>query len=131
MSYHLSLHSPYGTLNRNDDAYAPSLFNRLIGALDEGATSFHRHLEADETDEAYSFSIALPGYKRGEIEVTVSQDAHLSIVASKAARQSVTRCLSLPSDADAEKVSAKLEDGVLYIVAPKRATAKPRKVEVT
>ena len=40
------------------------------------------------------------------------------------------RVLPLPMPIDADKVEAKLRDGVLTITMPKAETAKPRKIEV-
>ena len=39
--------------------------------------------------------------------------------------------ISLPTDVDAEHVSAELADGVLSVRVPKTETAKPRQIEVT
>jgi HSP20 family protein len=41
-----------------------------------------------------------------------------------------TRTLRLPVDIDADKVNARLQDGVLTVMLPKAEAAKPRKVEV-
>jgi len=40
------------------------------------------------------------------------------------------RVITLPSDVDAEKVEAKLHNGVLTIALPKAETARPHKIEV-
>jgi len=41
-----------------------------------------------------------------------------------------TRTLSLPWDIDADRVEARLQDGVLAIKLPKAETSKPKKVKV-
>jgi len=41
-----------------------------------------------------------------------------------------TRTLTLPWEIDADKVEAKLQDGVLTLKLPKSETAKPKKVQV-
>ncbi len=41
-----------------------------------------------------------------------------------------TRVIHLPVEVDAEKVTAKLENGVLLITLPKAEAAKPRKIQV-
>ena len=41
------------------------------------------------------------------------------------------RSFVLSSELDTDKVDARLKDGVLSIHIPKRAEAKPRKIEVT
>lgn len=40
------------------------------------------------------------------------------------------RVITLPSDVDADKVEAKLHNGVLTITLPKAETARPHKIEV-
>lgn len=42
-----------------------------------------------------------------------------------------TRRFSLPTNIDAEHIEAKLENGVLSVLLPKAAEAKPRQIEVT
>jgi len=41
-----------------------------------------------------------------------------------------SRVVRLPVDVDADRVQAKLRDGVLHLTLPKAETAKPRKVQV-
>jgi HSP20 family protein len=41
-----------------------------------------------------------------------------------------TRTIMLPDEVEAEKIQAKLSDGVMTIRLPKSATARPRKIEV-
>lgn len=95
---------------------------------------------ADETDTAYTFTLALPGFKKGDVSVEVN-DGTLSISASRGGGKveegktvhghSVSRFITLPTDVDLNKVEAKLEDGLLTITAAKEAAAVPRKVIVT
>lgn len=40
------------------------------------------------------------------------------------------RVLVLPGDVDAERVTAHYRDGILRVTAPRRETAKPRRIEV-
>ena len=42
-----------------------------------------------------------------------------------------TRSLTLPSDVDSAKVSAKLKDGILVLTLPKSEVAKPRQISIT
>lgn len=39
--------------------------------------------------------------------------------------------MSLPADADAERISAELADGVLTVRVPRAEKAKPRRIEIT
>ncbi|MFQ5904001.1 MAG: Hsp20/alpha crystallin family protein, partial [Candidatus Binatia bacterium] len=44
---------------------------------------------------------------------------------------SFTRAFRLPDSVDAEKVSARYQDGVLTVTLPKREELKPKKVKVS
>ncbi len=41
-----------------------------------------------------------------------------------------SRAIALPGDIDADKITAKMTDGILEIVVPKAERAKPRQIEV-
>jgi len=45
-------------------------------------------------------------------------------------QQRFNRTFKLPATVDVEKISAKLEDGVLTLVLPKRAEAQPRQIKI-
>ncbi|MBL8091908.1 MAG: Hsp20/alpha crystallin family protein, partial [Anaerolineales bacterium] len=40
------------------------------------------------------------------------------------------RTLRMPAEIDAEKVEAKIEDGVLTLTLPKAESAKPKKIKI-
>jgi HSP20 family protein len=42
-----------------------------------------------------------------------------------------SRVLAMPSDIDADRIEAKLEDGILTVVVPKAEAAKPRQIKVS
>lgn len=41
-----------------------------------------------------------------------------------------SRSFTLPNDVDAEKVEAKLKDGILYLTLPKSEAAKPKQITI-
>lgn len=93
-------------------------------------------------DTAY-VEAELPGLSMDEIEVLVTGD-ELSINGERKiagpenaqyhrrerASGRFSRVLTLPWAIDAEKVEAKLHDGVLTVTLPKSESAKPKKVKV-
>jgi HSP20 family protein len=50
---------------------------------------------------------------------------------SERSSASFTRSLTLPSDVDADKVSASLKDGILLLKLPKSEAAKPRQISIS
>ncbi|MCH7702544.1 MAG: Hsp20/alpha crystallin family protein [Planctomycetes bacterium] len=97
-----------------------------------------------EDDNHLYAEAEVPGLKLDDLEITLMGN-ELTIKGTReacAAQEGVsyhrrerscrsfTRVVRLPSDIDAEKVSARLENGVLTVTIPKAETARPRKIEV-
>jgi HSP20 family protein len=87
----------------------------------------------------------LPGVEKDDIEVTFAGD-YLTIKAERKFGEEVkegefyrhelgfgelTRTVTLPAEVDAEKIHAKLEDGILTVSLPKLRVEKRRTVKVT
>lgn len=87
--------------------------------------------------------VELPGLTMDDVEVLVMDDT-LTIKGEFAEQNvedatvyrcerrygSFERAFKLPADIDAEKVEARLRDGLLTITLPKLASAQPRKIKV-
>ena len=97
----------------------------------------------EETDDAYVVEIDLPGVKRDDIDIQLS-DRQLTVSGEikEKERTGILRrrtrrvgqfsySVTLPADVDADKVSAHLDDGVLTVRVPKPEQAKPRRIEIT
>ena len=87
----------------------------------------------------------LPGFKKADLDINMEQGV-LNISGSRKPEKdeeaterytserpfgSFSRSFTLPFDIDPEKVSAKLDNGVLEIRLPKSEQAKPRQIDVT
>ncbi len=86
----------------------------------------------------------LPGFELEDLEIFVSGENHLSMKgerkqpnqegASWHRRErgfgAFSRTIELPSDVDADKVTANLKAGILTITLPKKEEVKPRRIEV-
>lgn len=107
-----------------------------------GARTFPA-LNAWEDDQNLYLEAEVPGTKMDDIEVVVVNN-ELTVKGERpdAAQEGVsyhrrergvgtfTRHVRLPIAIDADKVEAKLTDGVLTITLPKSAAARPRKIQV-
>ncbi len=97
-----------------------------------------------ETDDSVVVKAELPGFSREQIDLEV-RDRVLTLRGERKAEKEVKgeryhrmeraygafqRSFSLPSGVEEEKISATLKNGVLEIVLPKRAEAKPRQIKV-
>ncbi|MCE9577197.1 MAG: Hsp20/alpha crystallin family protein [Deltaproteobacteria bacterium] len=140
MSLHItrrdSDRSPFG-LARELLGWDPFTYGRV-------AQTFTPTFEVKETAEAFVVRADLPGVKESDLDVSVHNGV-LSISGSRAAEQrqegdsfyvyerqfgSFSRSFGLPESADAEKVEARLEQGVLQLTIGKKVQAKPRKIEL-
>jgi len=114
----------------------------------EGAlTAFSPSVNTREGEFAYHIEVDLPGVKKEDIHVDVSEDNVLTISGERKTKEEVkekdyykcessygkfSRSFTLPSNADAESISANSEDAVLEVVIPKLKEAKSasRKIAV-
>jgi HSP20 family protein len=91
-----------------------------------------------ETDKQYDVAVAAPGMKKDDFKIDLEGDM-LTISAEKAETKeekdkqynrreynysSFRRSFTLPEGVKRDKIEAKYEDGVLYLVLPKNETAK-------
>lgn len=96
-----------------------------------------------ETSEGYWVELPLPGVKSEALELSVQQN----LLTIKAERRGATpenaqtlwqgfgpgrlhQTLTLPGEVDAERVEARLEDGVLRLHLPKAEHLRPRQIKV-
>ena len=122
--------------------------NRLFGrtyAGDGGVESaWMPPLDVSETQDRFEVTLELPGIDPADVDVSV-EDSVLTVqgerkLGSETDQESFhrierrygrfVRSLSLPSTADAERIEATFDKGVLSIRVPKVEQAKPKKITV-
>ena len=93
-----------------------------------------------EEDDAYVLSALVPGLKAEALNIQVLENV-VSIEGEYKAEEAefllnelpsgtFRRTLRLPNEVDAEKVEAKIADGVLTLTLPKAESARPKKIKV-
>ena len=98
-----------------------------------------------ETDADYQIDVELPAVSADDLNVTVA-DGVLTVSGERKSEDrseekgrvhrverrfgKFVRNFQLPEDADFESITAQSRDGVLYLAIAKRASAKPRNIEV-
>jgi HSP20 family protein len=108
------------------------------------ASAFVPAFEVKETNDAFVLKGDIPGVAEADLDIGV----HNNVLTVSGTRQSeerkegesfalyerqygsFSRSFSLPDTADAERVEAKLDAGVLTLTIWKKAEAKPRKIAV-
>lgn len=104
--------------------------------------------EASSNDKAYDISMELPGVSEDDIELTVEEGV-VTVRGEKKTQQekkgdtwyfserqygAFRRSFRLPEDADGDKASARMIDGVLHVSVPKRsveAAKEGRKINIS
>ena len=111
----------------------------LSGALDQWSPL----ADVEETDDAYTVEIDLPGVAREDVDIQLD-DRRLTVsgdIEEKERKGILHRrtrrvgrfhySVTLPGDVDADDVSAQMHDGVLTVRVPKSAQAKPRRIPIS
>lgn len=96
------------------------------------ASAFRESIE--EKDDAFVLQIDLPALRKEELKVDF-KDRILTLTASPSDERpfaaSGTRAWKIAPDLDETAISAKLENGVLELILPKRKPASPEPLNIT
>jgi HSP20 family protein len=109
---------------------------------DEEAPLWVPDVDIEETDDAWIVEAEVPGVNREDVNVEV-RDSELMITGEIKERERAgvlrrrTRRVgrfeyrvTLPGDADPDRIEATLDDGILTLRVPKPEQARPRRIEV-
>ena len=101
-------------------------------------------IDVIENEHEYTVNCEIPGMEQKDIDVSIASNV-LTIKGEKKTEQeskdgkyykketwsgSFQRTLPLPGSVDSGKISAKLKDGVLTVLLPKKEEAKPKQISV-
>ncbi|MGB6164494.1 MAG: Hsp20/alpha crystallin family protein [Pseudonocardiaceae bacterium] len=127
----------YRLLTQAHDQEAPG-----IGAT--SAPAWAPPVDISERKDAYVLTVELPGVKVEDLDIAF-QDGLLTIQGERTLTRDSTdeqfhvlerryglfrRSITLPLHVKADAIEASAEDGVLQVVVPKVAEAKPKRIEV-
>lgn len=119
--------------------------NRLFERWDPQTTeAVYPPVNIWEDDDSVHLEAELPGFRMEDLEIYVTGHDQFSIkgqrqpnVPAKAVQHrqerffgNFTRAFTLPTPVDADKVEARLENGILRVRLRKQEQAKPRKIAV-
>lgn len=119
----------------------PYPFRRMARRMDSQPQQRALGVNIREEDEAYILSALVPGLKAEDLNIQVLDDV-LNIEGEYKAQEaeyllnelpngSFRRTLRLPSAVEADKVEARIVDGVLTLTLPKAESARPKKIQVS
>ncbi|GEC72075.1 HSP20 family protein [Flavobacterium flevense] len=127
----------------------PGLFDRFFNNDFEGwnrnnfsmTNTTLPNLNIKETKDSFLVEVAAPGFEKSDFKIELNNDL-LTISSEKKVNnelkdgeritkqefsyQSFSRSFTLPEHVDEEKISAKYENGILFIDIPKKEEAKPK-----
>jgi HSP20 family protein len=97
-----------------------------------------------EDGDAFHVQVEVPGLTQEQVQVSVTNKNQLTIQGERLPEEAgkgrwhrrergfgrFQRVLKLPTPVDAERVEAKLENGLLQLTLPKAEEAKPRRIAV-
>ena len=98
-------------------------------------------VNVSEQDDAYVLSALVPGLKAEDLNIQVLenvvsiegeyQSADNDYLLNELPRGSFRRTLRMPTEIQAEKVEAKITDGVLTLNLPKAESSRPKRISIS
>lgn len=133
---------------RRTQNWLPSIFNDFFdNDWMEKANSTAPAINVYETDKNYTIELAAPGMTKDDFKINVDEDDNLIISMEKKVDDSekdkktgrylrrefsyskFEQCMILPDDVSKDKISAKVENGVLEIDLPKLSESEIKKTQ--
>lgn len=119
----------------------PYPFRRVVRRLAEQPRGHSLRVNVRENEDAYTLYALVPGLKAEDVNIQVLEnvvsiegeykaDENSEFILSEIPQGDFSRTLRMPSEIDAEKVEAKILDGVLTLTLPKAESARPKKIKV-
>lgn len=140
--------TPWSASRRSPDLF--SQFEEFINEFDRGLTpslaraglDFSPALDMEEKDNAYLVSVDLPGMKKDEIKVDLSDN--VLTISGERTRETkggegrysertygrFSRSFTLPTQVKSDKIEAHFENGVLHINLPKAEGARSHSIKI-
>jgi len=121
-------------------AYPSRAANRWLAAAGRGIGHRYLRLNVRDEGEAYVLTAPVPGLKSEDLKIQVLDDV-LEIQGEFPADEAeyllqeipggaFRREIRLPTQLEAEKVEAKIADGILTLRLPKAETARPKTIKI-
>jgi HSP20 family protein len=132
--------SDFDLLNERMRRMLEETFGAIAGPEANGWTPF---VDVEEEDSAYVLEVDLPGVKRDDVKIEqVGNELLISGEFKERERKGIIRRetrrkgafsyrVALPEQVDADKIDAKLHEGVLTVRVPKAQRAERRKIEIS
>jgi HSP20 family protein len=110
-------------------------FNNLFDDFfDFSIPKTEKHSNVEKTENEFILTTTLPGFKKEEIQISTENNIlKISAKCNKKLnwlKEEYNQSYSLEDNIDTEKISAKLEDGILIITLPIKEKVKPKTINI-
>ncbi|MBU0512401.1 MAG: Hsp20/alpha crystallin family protein [Chloroflexi bacterium] len=115
--------------------------SRRMAAMNGGSSREHfLNVNVRDEEDTFVLSALVPGLKADDLNIQVLEDVvriegefqanEEDYLLQELPSGSFHRALRMPSEIDANKVEAKITDGVLTLRLPKAESARPKKIKI-
>jgi len=115
--------------------------SRRMAAMNGGSSREHLlNVNVRDEEDTFVLSALVPGLKADDLNIQILEDVvHIEgefnaneedYLLRELPNGSFRRSLRMPTEIDADKVDAKITDGVLTLRLPKAESARPRKIKI-
>jgi HSP20 family protein len=115
--------------------------SRRMAAMNGGSSREHLlNVNVRDEEDTFVLSALVPGLKADDLNIQVLEDViridgefqanEEDYLLRELPNGSFHRTLRMPAEIDADKVEAKITDGVLTLRLPKAESARPRKIKI-
>jgi len=110
--------------------------------LEHSGPAFRPDVDIYVSDDAAVFVADMPGVGKGDVSIEIDENDSLVIRGKNSFKEpdnpvvrqyhigNYYRAFQLSDEYDKEKISAKLENGLLEVTIPKREEAKPKRIAI-
>ena len=115
--------------------------SRRMAAMNGGSSREHLlNVNVRDEEDTFVLSALVPGLKADDLNIQVLEDVvriegefqanEEDYLLRELPNGSFHRALRMPAEIDADKVEAKITDGVLTLRLPKAESARPKKIKI-
>jgi HSP20 family protein len=110
--------------------------------MSQSGPAYSPDVDIYASDDEVVFAVDLPGVGKGDVTIQVDETDTLIITGRNGSKEpgdavlrqyetgNYYRAFQLSEDYNKDKVSAKLDNGLLVVTIPRREEAKPKKIEI-
>lgn len=108
-----------------DEMFNKTLFTTPFNLMPQKALQVNVY----RNEKGYELHLKAPGLTKEDFEIEVENNV-LSLTGKYAENEKYMRRFELPENIDSDKVTAKMNDGILTLILPEQEEKKPQRIEI-